>query len=119
MIDPVVRTVANLIKLRGGPLKMSIATTGVYNPDTSTVDNVVVDYTVQALVLDAKESLAMGSLVKAGDKQVFIKPDPVNPKPEQGTTELTISGEVFKVYLVKPLNPSDSKVIYYEVYARR
>lgn len=118
-IDPIVRTVANLIKHRGGQIGMVVTKAGVYDPETSSVSTQTMCYMPVGISLDAKESLATGSLIKVGDKQVFMKPDSNIPAPDQTSTELRIDGDNWKVYLVKPMNPSGSQVIYYEIYARR
>lgn len=119
VIDPIARAVRSLIQKRGGPVSMVVEKKGVYNVATSSVEAVRKLYTPQAIVLDAKEALSPASLIRAGDKQLFILPDDSIPRPTTVETEFKIQGEIYKVYLVRELNPNGLKAIYYEVYVRR
>jgi len=119
MIDPIVRTINNLMQLRGGPVDLVATTPGVYNPDTSQVDTQVVTVTVRGLVFDAKESVSPNSLIRAGDKQVFIQPQQDMPIPVPMSVELVYGGSRYSVVVVEELNPTGANVLLYELIVRR
>lgn len=118
-IDPIVRTIANLIKMRGGEFVMTVVTAGVYNPATSTVETTTDEYTVKAIVFDARESTSPGGLIKTGDKQVFIKADATIPAPDTGVGQFIYEGLPYDIVHVKHLNPSGSATMMYEIFVRR
>lgn len=118
-IDPIVRTIANLIRMRGGSSIMTVTTTGEYNPATSTVETTVDEYEIKTLVFDAKESTIPGGLIKTGDKQVFVKADNTIPKPDQATGQIIFEGFPYKIIHVKELNTAGTGAIMYEIFVRR
>lgn len=118
MIDPIARTIANLIRTRGGSFTMTNSTPGAYNYETSQVELVVQTYTVKAIVFEARESVIPNSLIHAGDKQVFVKADPLIPAPDAVTTQFIYKGKPHRIVWLKELNPSGVAPLMYELFVR-
>lgn len=118
MLDPIARTIANLIRTRGGEFTMTNRTSGAYNPATSSVSTVVETFTVRGIVFEARESTSANSLIRVGDKQVFIKADPQVPAPDAATGELVYKGKPHRIVWLKELNPSGSLPLMYELFIR-
>jgi hypothetical protein len=113
---------------------ISVAISSAYDPDTS--ENVVTyhDYPVNVLVFDyvrknEGEGTANNTLVKTGDKQVYVQPPQKNnldPLPHLDANkdllkiETTDGVATYKIVTVKQYNPSltSQGCILYELYVR-
>lgn len=100
-----------------------IKTTSVYDPDTS--ENIVTEkrYTMQAIPLDyINKNEGAGTnvqtLIRSGDKQVFIRPNRFVTSIDPSADTLKIGNIVYKIVTVKEVNPTSSDVLYYELFAR-
>lgn len=123
MIDPIVRTVMNLMRQFGGDMELTTEMgEPVYDPTTSTVELQERAWTVRAIVFDylpkhAGVGLETNSLIRAGDKQVWIMPGDF-PGPEAKKSSVIIKGVKYTIQVIKELDPTGSNVIVYECYAR-
>lgn len=110
--------------------------TSVYNPSTGGVDAATVVTTeVNALLLDLTLnsnglSTRFGTMVVAGDKQLFIQPPQKassnfgNPTPEEltvdpATDRVVVNGQEYKIVTFKEINPTGTNPILYDLYIRR
>jgi len=118
MIDPIARTISNLIRLRGGSFTMTETKPGVYDPVTSLVSQTKKTYTVKGIVFEARQSVVPNSLIHAGDKQVFIKADPLLPVPDAVYGEFVYKGVPHRIVWLKELNPSGTNPLMYELIVR-
>lgn len=104
--------------------KQTLIVTGepVYQ-DGEVVPAVPTSYEVVAAVLDYP-AITMGkktgfnSLIEAGDKKCLVKYG-AYPEPRAEKDTVRISGKDWRILNVKALNPTGSKVYYYEIHARR
>ena len=122
MVDPIVKTVTDMMKRRGGDAKLIVAGVPTYDTATSLVTSAEVAYPVRALVFDyVQKSMGMGvqgdSLVRSGDKQVFIKPSDF-PRPVAKVDSFLYQGSKFSIIVAKEINPSGSDVLLHELHVR-
>lgn len=121
-LDPIARTVMNMMRVRGGTSYLQVKVVPVYDPATSTASaGGVEEYEVRTIVFDylpkfSGETTADGTMIKAGDKQVFMNPANI-PKPKRGDVVL-LSGTKWTVVTVKDHNPSGSNSYLYELFVR-
>lgn len=105
-------------------------TQGEYDPATGTVGTTVVEIPVQVILMDLTLqsnglSTKYGTLVEAGDKELFMRPphktDPAQPildiHPASDTVK--VGTTVYKIVTMKELNPTTSDPILYMLYLRR
>lgn len=122
ILDPIARTVLNLMKTKGGISYLQIKTASVYDPATSTtLPGTLEEFETRTIALDyypkfAGETTTDGTLIKAGDKQIFMHPAGV-PKPKRGDVVLH-AGQKFTIVTVKDFNPSGANSYLYEIFAR-
>ena len=100
-----------------------IKTTSVYVPETS--ENIVTEkrYTMQAIPLDyinKNEGVSTNAqtLIRSGDKQVFIKPSKYVTDIDPSADMLQMGSKVYKIITVKEMNTTLSDVLYYELFVR-
>lgn len=122
MVDPIVKTVVDMMKRRGGDAQFISSGVPTYDPATSTAISGEVIYPVRALVFDyVAKSLGMGvqgdSLVRSGDKQVFIQPSNF-PRPIAKVDSFMYQGSRFSVIVAKEINPSGDNVLLHELHVR-
>ena len=122
MVDPIVKTVTDMMKRRGGDAQFVSSGVPIYDPVTSAAVSTEVIYPVRALVFDyVQKSLGMGvqgdSLVRSGDKQVFIKPSGF-PRPIAKVDSFMYQGSRFSVIVAKEINPSGDNVLLHELHVR-
>ena len=67
--------------------------------------------------MDYRNSDIDGTLVKQGDKKIYLSTDGLTVTPA-ASDEITLDGAVLSVIDVKPLSPGGT-VVYYEIQARR
>lgn len=123
-IDPVARTVMNLMRTRGGAATIVIPDgEPTYNPETSTVIATETYYPVRVLVFDyiqkTQGATVQGStLIQTGDKQMFVQPTDDLPEPKARTSRVVFKGVNYDVITVKALDPSGTNVLLYELFIR-
>lgn len=104
--------------------------TSVYNLATSENEETQVDTTVKVILLDIDRtsngfSTKFGTLVNAGDKEVWILPpqkaDPLATPlvPNPAADRITIAGITYKIVVIKEANPTGSNVLVYNAMLRR
>lgn len=121
ILDPIARTVMNMMRVRGGTSYLQVKVPPVYDPATSTTTSGIEEYEVRTIVFDylpkfSGEITTDGTMIKAGDKQVFMNPANI-PKPKRGDVVL-LSGTKWTVVTVKDHNPSGSNSYLYELFVR-
>ena len=120
--NPFLRVVSDMMRRFGGDGTMLRIVNGTYDPDTSTMMPAETTYPIRAMIFDYiprldGSGLEKSSLIRNGDKQLFIKTDPVVPAPEPND-KITFGGVTYSVVVVKSLDPSGAQPIYYELYLR-
>lgn len=100
-----------------------IKRTSVYDPNTS--ENVVTEkhYTMKAIPFDYLNkfqgvSTQTDTLIKTGDKQVYLKPTPLVVSIDPSADRLQIGSVIYKIVTVKEVNPTLTNPIYYELFVR-
>lgn len=100
-----------------------IKTTSVY--DDATSENIVTEkrYSMQAMPFDyinknEGASTLGNTLIRSGDKQVFIKPNKFVKDINPAADTLQLGTKVFRIVTVKEINPTMCDVLYYELFVR-
>lgn len=100
-----------------------IKTSSVYDPNTS--ENVVTEsrFTMQAIPFDyinkfQGASTQSDTLIKTGDKQVYLKPTPLVISIDPSADRLQIGSTIYKIVTVKEVNPTLTNTLYYELFVR-
>jgi hypothetical protein len=124
MIDPLTRTVMNIIRQFGGTATMVVKTgEDTYDPETSTTIPGETQLPIKMVAQDYIQKTnglmtQTGGLIQTGDKQFFIQADAGVPPPRPGVDAILFEGRKWTVLTLKDYNPSGSKSYCYEVYAR-
>jgi hypothetical protein len=103
---------------------------GTYSAELGEVSTTVVEYPIQAVVTDLTlqsngYSVKYGTMVQAGDKEVFVRPPHkvgTTPAPitiDPATDVIEIRGVVYKIVTQKEVNPTGNDPILYSFYVRR
>ena len=122
--DPWLSVVSNMIGRFGGPGQLiKRPANNSYNPSTGKVVNVPISYSVKIIAFDFLQkkdgdSAMTNTLIKSGDKQIYMQFDSTVPTPVAHVDELVYAGNTFEIITVKQLNPSGSNVVYTEMYIR-
>lgn len=125
MLDPLTRTVMNMMTRFGGDATLVVTTgEGSYDPSTSTTTPVTQQYTVRIV---ADDFIQRGSglasetngLIQTGDKHIYIRPAAGVPKPRVGVDSIIFEGNRWVIHTMKEYNPSGVNPYLYEVYARQ
>lgn len=100
-----------------------IKTTSVY--DDATSENIVTEkrYTMQAMPFDyinknEGSGTNSGTLIRSGDKQVFVKPNKYVKDIDPSADTLQIGTKIYRIITVKEVNPTLTDVLYYELFVR-
>lgn len=100
-----------------------IKTTSTYNPATS--ESIVTEsrFTMQAIPFDyinkfQGASQQTGTLIRSGDKQVFLKPIPSVIDIDPTADKLQIGSKVYDIITVKECNPTLTDSLYWELFVR-
>jgi len=103
---------------------------GEYDPATGQVEATLVETPVQVIVMDLTLqsngfSTKYGTLVEAGDKEIFVRP-PVKSDPTAQLLEMSpaggriIVGSIeYKIVSIKSIDPTGASPIIYSLYVRR
>lgn len=124
MVDPLIRTVLNMMSRYGGSAVLVVDNgEGTYDPETSTTTSAETEYQIRVLAQDYIQktngiTTQLGGLVQTGDKQFFIQPADGMPMPRPGSDAIIFEGRKWTVTTIKDYNPSGTKTYVYEVYAR-
>ncbi len=123
-LNPIVRTINNILTRYGGTCIVTILTDdGGYNFDTSTAIINKTDYTVQMIAFDYIQRMqGTGSepntLIRSGDKQVFVKQIAGMPMPNPATDSVIYNGKKYNIVTIKDLNPSGVSSFVLEMFIR-
>lgn len=123
-LDPIVRTINNILTRYGGTCIVTInIDDGEYDYATSTAVISKTDYTVQMIAFDYIQRMqGIGSetntLIRSGDKQLFIKQTAGMPLPNPATDSVIYNGTRFNIITVKDVNPSGASSFVLEVFVR-
>jgi hypothetical protein len=100
-----------------------IKTTSVY--DDATSENIVTEtrYNMRAMPFDyirkeQGDGTAGQTLVRSGDKQVFLAPSQYITDIDPSADKLQLGTKIFRIVTVKEFNPTMTDVLYYELYVR-
>lgn len=100
-----------------------IKTSSVYDPNTS--ENIVTEsrFTMQAIPFDYINKFQglttqQNTLIQTGDKQVFLKKNPLVTSINPSSDTLKIGDIVYKIITVKEVNPTLTNTLYYELFVR-
>jgi hypothetical protein len=107
----------------GGTCVVSIITEGPYDLETSTVPIIRSDYTCKSIAFDYLQRMQgigfeTNTLVRSGDKQIFVKMVDGMPLPTPGTDSITYMGKKMNIVTVKDYNPSGNYSYVLEIFAR-
>lgn len=126
MFEDFDRTVLELMNEFGTTGKFVKTKTGAYDPNTGTTTTVVVEATVQLIVMDLTlqsngYSVKYGTMIQAGDKEIYIRPtDQMQLLGIDPATDAVKVGDVtYKVVTHKEVNPTGTHPIVYSLYVRR
>lgn len=124
ILDPVYRTVLQMMAARGGDGTLIAKGIPEYDPTTSSATSTDINYPVRVLVFDYIQKQAglateNNSLIRTGDKQVFIKPYEGLPSPTAKDFTLVLKEVPYSVITVKEVNPSNANVYLYELFVRQ
>lgn len=91
-------------------------TTGTQNSTTQEipVEVILMDLTLQSNGLSTKYQ----TLVEAGDKEAFVRPNKDAPFKIEPADRLLVNGVEYKVVTVKEVNPTTSDPIIFDLYLR-
>lgn len=122
-LNPIVRTVSNMILRYGGECTVIVPTEGAYNYETSSVDIIETPYIVKMIAFDYLQRLAgtgaeSNSLIRNGDKQIFMMLAAGQPLPNPVTDSVVYKGIKHNIITVKDINPSGLKSYILEVFCR-
>jgi hypothetical protein len=97
--------------------------TDSYDETTSENTQVEKKYETKAMIFDyikKNEGLSTESqtLIKTGDKQVFLKPSRFFSEIDSSKDRLQVGSKIYKIITVKDFNPNLSNCLYYELYVR-
>lgn len=122
VIDPLARTVLQMMSRFGGDAELIAHGESVYDPETSTVVASEERKQVRVMVFDylpKTSGVGVGDmLIQAGDKQVFLKPSNDIPAPKARVQNLMLKGTKYNIIMVKEVNPSGTNVLLYELFVR-
>ncbi len=122
-MDSFNRVVQNMMTRWGGPATVVIVGASTYDPTTSESAPAESIYPVSAIQLDytlqSNGQQAMpGTLIRSGDKQVFIQPTDILPDLKAERDFIVLGATRYRVVTSKALNPSQSSLYLYELFVR-
>lgn len=124
MLNPLHRTVANMMARFGGDAKLTISTgESTYDPATSSAALTVKQYCIRVIAEDYIQrasgiTTSNGGLVKTGDKRFYVLAKPNTPMPRPEIDSILFGKDKWTVLTLKDCNPSGTDSYLYEVYAR-
>lgn len=100
---------------------------GSYNPATSEYETAQVDTLVQAILLDLTgnsngSSSKFGTSISEGDMELYFKPFSDSPlvQPVDTTSDkVTVGGVIYKVAVMKSVNPMGNSPMLYNLMLKR
>lgn len=101
-------TASRLLTRFGAACTLTRTTAGAYDPVTATAAETTTSLATVAAVFDYAQSYVDGTLVLAGDKQVFMASSPV---PKQGD-RFTWQGVALTIVNAKAISPAGTPVLY-------
>lgn len=123
-LDPFIRVVMNMMQRYGATGSLLVAGPGTYNPATLKTEPQIVSHPVKMITMEFIQMSSgvknkAGSMIKEGDKQVFMQPDETIPVPRPEIDKITYKGVQHSIVSFKELNPSGNKAVLYELYVRQ
>lgn len=122
-LDPITRTVYNILTRYGGMCTITISVPGPYDYETSTGTVTNTDYEAKMIAFDYLQRMQgtgfeTNMLIRTGDKQLFVKMPEGMPMPKPGSDSVVYSGRKFNIITVKDLNPSGNSSFLLEMFVR-
>lgn len=99
--------VAEVFREMGGEGRLTMVTTGAYDPATGTAPVSEVTVPVTCVVIDYDDEVIDGTRIQAGDKRVYMAAGAV-PKPDDVFTWM---GRALRVVAAKQLSPAGTNVM--------
>lgn len=123
-LDPFIRVVMNMMQRYGATGSLVVTGPGAYNAATLKTEPQVVAHPVKMITMEFIQMSSgvknrAGSMVKEGDKQVFIQPDETVPVPRPEIDKIIYKGIQHSIVTFKELNPSGDRAVLYELYVRQ
>lgn len=121
--SPFYDVVKTFMGLYGGDSVLIHVGDSVYDPNTSTQTNVEDLYNVRTLAFDYVSKFDgftthPNSLIKTGDKQIFMKPLDFAPDPRVDVDFIEAGGVRRRIISCKKLSPDNSNVLLFELFTR-
>lgn len=121
--DDFVEVVTEMMQDYGGPAIFVSNAQTEYDPSTGKSVTTPNQFNVSILAFDFLQKKdgyggMNNSLVRSGDKQVYMQSGPLVPIPNAKTDTIIFNGSTFNIITVKSLNPSGSSVVVTEMFIR-
>lgn len=123
ILNGIVKTIDNIINLYGGTCTIRSTSGEVYDPETSTTALEFTDYNVKMVAFDYLQRLSgtgaeTNSLVRTGDKQLYVKLLNDQPMPNPVTDSVIYKGIRHNIITIKDTNPSGNYSYILELFIR-
>lgn len=105
-------TALRLLRKYGQYMTLTAKTTGAYDPATGTAAVTDAGQTVTGAIFDYPAKMQDGTLIKAGDKQVYLAASGLTVTPAPGMTLTDVDANVYTVITNQALNPAGTAVIH-------
>jgi hypothetical protein len=121
--DDITAEVLDILNECGGPATFISRSTGTYDPATGTSPVVDTPYTVQMVAFDFLQkrdgdSGQGNTLLKSGDKEIYMASKILLPRPNPKTDSIVYTGRKYSIITVKELNPSGIASVVYQLFIR-
>lgn len=121
--DDIVFCVTDILGEYGGPAQFISRSNGPYDPTVGTAPIVDTTYNVRMVAFDflQKKDGDQGgenSLLKSGDKEVYMSSSVLLPRPNPKTDSIIYTGRKYSIITIKELNPSGTLSIVYQLFIR-
>jgi len=105
-------TAKQLLLQFGQNLTLTRVTSSSYNTTTGGVTTTTTTHTVRGAVFNYQNRQVDGTLIKAGDRQVYLSTQNLSFIPDPTQDTLTISGTVYRILRCVPTIPAGIPVLY-------
>lgn len=95
----------------GQPVALESLSAEAYNPATGEMAQTMTRYEGMGVALDYSQRDIDGTVIKQGDRRIFIAPD-LGATPKTGDTLTLAEGTVLQVVSSKPLAPAGTLVLH-------
>lgn len=100
----------------GQPVALESMGAEAYNPATGAVEQTMTRYEGMGVALDYSQRDIDGTVIKQGDRRIYIPPD-LGAVPKTGDTLTLAAGTALQVVNSKPLSPAGT-IVLHEVQCR-